>query len=319
MTEIPDNKLLLDHTYKKYIPIVTTICCAISVILFIGINLEEKADDWSVYKRWGSPPMTDIFSGSYWGLITSNFLHVDLWHIAFNLYGFWILGKKIEFETNIPYYLLFILTASLISSLSQLAFSESTGIGISGVIYAFFGFILLKSKTEKAYKEVLDKKTIRQIIGWTALCVILTYFKIWNVGNAAHIAGFVWGVLLAYISGFNLPKQLSIGSAFLVVLASSIFWTPFSNSWLSYQAYQLHLTKHYDEAIAAYKKILDREATNEWARENRTRLEVHKLQQKINALIENHQYKEILPLLNRINELDPNNEWAKETKKRSVW
>lgn len=54
-----------DTTFKKYIPVVTAICCLISIALFIGINLEGTLDTWEVYKKWGAPSVTDIFNGDY--------------------------------------------------------------------------------------------------------------------------------------------------------------------------------------------------------------------------------------------------------------
>src|SRR5215218_3895114 len=134
-----------DKIFKKYIPIVTASCCLTSIAIFIGINLEGKLDTWEAYKKWGAPSASDIFSGDYWGLLTTNFVHVEIWHIAFNLSWLWIFGKKIEFETNKVFYAFLILSSALVSSLAQLAFSDTTGIGLSGIGYALFGFLYVKS------------------------------------------------------------------------------------------------------------------------------------------------------------------------------
>lgn len=269
-----------DTSFKKYLPLLTVLCCLTSIILFIGINLEQKSDNWEVYKRWGLPYVTDIFNGSYWGLITSNFLHTELWHIASNLYWLWIFGKKIEFESKRSFYVLLILSSALVSSLSELSFADTTGMGLSGIGYSFFGFILVKSKTTEAYKSCLDKRTIQLFIFWLFLCIILTQTKVWNIGNAAHIGGLLWGMTLAYISKFDNYKQWSIGLLLVTILASSIFWNPFSTSWLSHQAFELHKNQKIDEAIIVYKKILSRDSQNEFAKTNLQQLEIHKLQEK---------------------------------------
>src|SRR5689334_18203104 len=146
--------------FKKYFPIVTAICCLACVVLFIGINTESKVNDWEAYKKWGLPSSQDIFNGSYWGLITSNFLHVEIWHIGFNLYWFWIFGKKIEFETSKVFYGILILSSALVSSAAELAFSDYTGIGLSGIGYSLFGYIFLMSKTTESYRDYLSKRTI---------------------------------------------------------------------------------------------------------------------------------------------------------------
>ncbi len=300
-----------DNSYKKYIPILTAICCLTSIVLFVGINLEGKLDNWEVYKKWGSPSVTDIFNGSYWGPITSNFLHTELWHIAFNLYWLWIFGKKIEFESNKTFYGLLILSSALVSSLSELSFADTTGIGLSGIGYSLFGFIFVKSKTTEAYKNYLDKRTIRLFIFWLFLCIVLTKTKAWNVGNAAHIGGLLWGMTLAYISKFDTYKQWLFGLGLFSLLASSIFWNPYSTSWLSHHAYELHKNQKVDEAITIYKKILSRDPHNEFAKANLKQLEIHKLQEKALELHTSQKYKEARQVYNQILSIDPDEQWAK--------
>lgn len=305
-----------DNTFQKYIPIVTAICCLTSLVLFIGINLEGELDTWDVYKKWGAPSVTDIFNGDYWGLITSNFLHVEIWHIAFNLYWLWIFGKKIEFELNKTLYIFFILSAALVSSLVQLAFSDTTGIGLSGVGYALFGFIYVKSKTAEAYKNYLDKRTINLFLFWLVLCVILTKTGAWTVGNAAHIGGLFWGVLIAYISKYDKYVQLSAGIIYIALLTILIMRGPFSTAYLSHQAYELHKNEKVDEAIEVYKKILRRDPGSEFAKENLKQLELHQLEVKALELHTKQKYSEARQLYNQILSIDKDNQWAKENLSR---
>jgi len=315
MIESIDTNPQADNTFIKYIPILTAICCVTSIILFVGINLELSHDNWEVYKKWGSPSITDIFNGSYWGLISSNFLHTEIWHIAFNLYWLWILGKKIEFETNKFYYGLLILTSAFVSSVAQLAFSDSTGIGLSGIGYSLFGFILVKSKTTEEYKNYLDQKTINLFLFWLVLCVVLTKTKVWTVGNAAHIGGLIWGMTLAYILKFQKIIQWTISIVFLIFLTSMIFWSPFSTSYLSFRAYELHKDQKVDEAMVVYKKILDRDNNNEFAIENLKQLEIHKLSEKALRLHTDQKFNEARQIYNEILRIDSNYEWAKENLK----
>jgi GlpG protein len=67
-------------------PPVTATCCIISVVLYVGVNLESGPLSWEILKKWGTPDPIDIYSGAWWGLVTSNFLHTALWHLLPNLY-----------------------------------------------------------------------------------------------------------------------------------------------------------------------------------------------------------------------------------------
>ena len=299
-----------ENSYKKYFPILTAICCMTSIILFIGINLEGKPDTWTVYKKWGSPSVTDIFNGSYWGLISSNFLHTELWHIAPNLYWLYIFGKKIEFESKKTFYGLLIISAAIVCSLSEFSFANTSGIGLSGIGYCLLGFIIVKSKTTDAYKNFLEKRTTRLFVFWLFLCVILTQTKAWNVGNEAHISGILWGMTLAYLSKFVNSRQWTVGILLVAVLVSSTFFSPFSTSWLSHQAFELHKIQKVEEAMTIYKKILQIKPGNEFAKINLKKLEIHKLQEKANKLHTSQQYKEARQVYNELLSIDPNEQWA---------
>lgn len=301
-----------DETYKKFIPYVTATCCLVSLILFFGFNLEEGIPTWETYKKWGAPNTNYIFEGDYWGLITSNFLHVEIWHIAFNIYWVWLFGKKIEFESSRIFYILLILSGALVSSLAQLAFSDSTGIGLSGIGYAFFGYLYLKNSTEGGFHNFLQMKTIKLFIFWLGLCLFLTRIKAWNVGNAAHIGGLLWGVLLAYISRYNKIIQWTLSLIYLTCLTGLIFFSPLSTSYLSFQAFELHKSQKVEEAIIAYKKILSVDSENTFAIENLKQLEIHQLEVKASECQMGGKYSEARILYNQILLIDKNNEWAKE-------
>lgn len=301
-----------DSAFKKYMPVLTAICCFASIVFFVGFNLERDTTSWEAYKRWGAPSSVDIFNGDYWGLFTSSFLHADILHIAFNLYWLWIFGKKIEFETNNKlYYGILIVTASIVSSSVQLAFSGTTGIGLSGIGYALFGYIYVKSKISKEYDGFLDQRTSSLFIFWLFLCMVLTVTNIWVVGNAAHVGGLFWGAIVAYGSRLNKFVHAVIILIVFTLLTSSIFWTPFSVGWLSHKAYTLHENQQTEEAMIVYKEILEKDPENEFAQVNIKQLEVAKLSHEAYRLHKNKDYKKAKELYIQILNIDKDNAWAK--------
>jgi GlpG protein len=248
-----------------------------SVILFVGFNLEADVTTWEPYRKWGAPSATDIFNGSYWGLLTSNFLHTQLWHIGFNLYWLWVFGNIIERNSKRLNYIILIVTSGIISSLAQLGFSESTGIGLSGIGYALFGFLFVKSRTAPEYTDCLEQKTITLFLVWLVACFVMTWADVWNVGNAAHVSGMIWGMTIAYTAKMSVPRRWSIRMVLFAVIGTSFLWNPFSISWLSHRAYALHENQKLEEAMTLYEKILKRDSTNEFASTNLAQLKKHQL------------------------------------------
>lgn len=293
----------------SFTPHITIIVCLLSIVLFFGINLESSINTWDSYRKWGSPSLTDIYNGSYWGLITSNFLHKELWHIIFNIYWIWRFGRKIEQESSKSFYLLLILTACLISSCAQIGFSDNSGIGLSGVGYTFFGYLFIQFRIgSKKYEGVLNQKTINLFFIWLLLCMVLTKFNILQIGNSAHVFGLLWGTIIALTQSNEIRKKWGIRCLTLGLVVSSFLWNPFAVSWLSHQAYALHIDGKVDTAIPLYEKIISRSPHNEFAKENLKQLYVYNLQIKIyDGGLDRG---ETMEYLNKILDIDPKNEWA---------
>ncbi|HCS21147.1 MAG TPA: hypothetical protein DIW47_11415 [Bacteroidetes bacterium] len=312
MAEMIDFNTVKERGFEKYKPPITLFICMASIALFIGINLEEGVATHEVFKKWGAPSALYIFNGSYWGLLTSSFLHTELWHLGFNLYWIWIFGKKVEYETNPFFFIFLILSASLVSSAAQLSFSDATGIGLSGIGYALFGFIVLSARTKEEYRHHIDKRTENLFALWLPLCIVLTQLDILNVGNAAHIGGLLWGLAVAYFSRFHWSLAWTAKLALLALVGSMIFWSPFSTAYLSHKAYELHDAQKIEEAIAVYEEILNRDEDNEFAKSNLKNLELHQLSLDARRLHQLGNYKEARQAYEEIINRDPDNQWAKE-------
>lgn len=301
---------------KKYIPWITAACCLICIGLFIGINLDSNDGSWEFFRKWGYPSIEHIWNGDYWGLITSNFLHVQIIHIAFNLYWFWFFGRKMEYTTSKAFYALFLLSAGAISSLGQLIASDATGYGLSGVVYAQLGYIFYKSRTDEEYKGFINQKTINWFIIWLLLCLLLTRFGIMDIGNAAHITGFLWGLLVAYLERYKGVIRLSVPLSILVLTAIPAFYQPWSTLWLENKAYNLIKEEKLDEGETLCRTILAREDDNEFARANLKVIRIKRLYRDAYKAHEEERYADASKLYQQILQLEPENAWAKENMSR---
>lgn len=299
---------------KHSIPIATVSCCLVSIALFIGINIDGDFS-WDGYSKWGSPPFYEIYTGAYWGLITSSFLHVELWHIVSNIFWMLWLGIRIEPNSTKLHYIIFILIAAIISALAELAFSHSNGIGLSGIVYAIFGFILIKSKNDKDPKFFISNFVTWLFFLNLVLGFVFTKTKILIVANAAHVGGLFWGVLVALISKQSKSLQLGVGLAICALLVTLAIAGLFSTTYLQSKAYNLHEIGKLDEATSAYETILVKEPNNEFAKENLKIIEVAKLQEEAFKLHNDKQYEEARLIYNKILEIDMDNKWAQENLK----
>lgn len=208
--------------------------------------------------KWGYQPATAIWDGKCWGLLISVFVHVWLWHLAFNLYWLWVLGKRLEAAVGSWRYLLFFVLAAMISSGWELAAAGDTGIGASGVVYGMFGFMWLSRDRYPAFGQVLTLRNMAFALVWLVGCWVATLTEVWSIGNAAHVAGLLFGLGTAAAFVVGTRKRLLLTGVGLLTAASllPVFWAPWQAGWVGYRGYKAHLRGDYTAAIHLYERSL---------------------------------------------------------------
>ena len=250
---------------------VTRLSIIICVAITGGLALLNDYQNPDTLAKFGLLMSDKIWNGAYWALITSAFVHFDVIHLVANMYWMWVLGARLEQAIGAWRYLIFVLVAAVISSTCQLAVSDTTGIGMSGVVYAVFGFMWLTRHQYPRFREILHTGNIQLLLAWLMICVIITRLNFLSVGNAAHISGWIFGMAVAVV--FSLRYLLPITAPALIALVGCslvpIVWCPWSPAWLSEQAYNAHLAQRLDEALIWYNKLIELDPQNAWAFANR--------------------------------------------------
>ena len=221
-------------------PPVTMAVLVICGTIWAYLNFVQEPTDSRSIGGILAPSALQIWAGAYWALITSAFVHLDIVHLLFNMWWTKDFGRLLEPRFGGLKFTAFILCAAIVGSGWQLAVSDQTGIGFSGVVYAFFGYMLAARDRDPAYGAFLNKNTIAWMIGWLVLCIGMTVMKLWNIGNAAHVTGLIFGFLIGSSTGarrFVIPARIGVGvvaSCSLVPLA----YMPWSEGWRAREVLQ---------------------------------------------------------------------------------
>lgn len=141
--------------------------------------------------------LADIHRGEVWRLVTPAFLHIEFLHLAFNMWALWILGTVIEYTRGTRTLLALTLVSAVVSNIGQylyvLAFYDEyiPWLGFSGVVYAYFGYVWMKSHFEPEHGIRLHPSSVRIMLLW----LILGLTGLLNMANGAHIGGLLMGML----------------------------------------------------------------------------------------------------------------------------
>lgn len=133
-------------------------------------------------------------------VLTSLFLHADLFHLAFNMWFLWLFGNNIEDHVGPLKYLVFYLAAGVVATLVHVALQPDSSIpliGASGAIAGVMGaYMIWFPRAPIRTLVFLFLKDIRAL--WLLLAwLVLQFFTGTEsqVAWAAHVGGFVFGAV----------------------------------------------------------------------------------------------------------------------------
>jgi membrane associated rhomboid family serine protease len=169
-----------------------------------------------------------IRRGELWRLITGIFPHADILHLTFNIYWLWVFGTLVERVYGHLRAAALIALFALGSSSLEFAFALG-GVGLSGVGYGLFGLLWVLSRHDDRFRDAVDQKVVRLFVVWFFFCIAMTVMHIFSVGNIAHGAGAVLGILTA--TAIVMPHRriliaVSIGVVLLFGLWGSTLGRP---------------------------------------------------------------------------------------------
>lgn len=240
-------------------------------MVFVALHLSEST--WDATVKWGYYPDKAILEGSYWALVTSAFVHIEPLHLLFNLYWFWILGGAFEKTFGPVQFFLFVVFSAFVSSGLEFLLGE-TGIGLSGVGYALFGFAWMTRGTYHEFGRIVNDRVVQLFLLWALICIVATYAGLMNIANVAHVGGCAFGVCLG--AAIVRPRARILWGAGMIALTVlsllPLFWNPLSVDWVSLQAWKRHRAGDNAGAIRYYERSLELDGDAEWAWTNLTML-----------------------------------------------
>jgi membrane associated rhomboid family serine protease len=210
-----------DDTPSRTFPLVTFLLILANGLVWLWeVSLGSGAALTSAYLRFGFIP--GVLTGAHEAppgalqpyiltVLTSMFMHGSWTHILGNMLFLWIFGNNIEDYLGHGKYLLFYLAGGVAATMTQLLSGPSSQlptIGASGAIATIMGayFFLYPRAKVQTLVFFIFITTVR-LPAWIFLGIWFvmqlfegTYGAAQGVAVWAHVGGFLFGVLIAWIS-----------------------------------------------------------------------------------------------------------------------
>ena len=189
-------------------PTVTYALMAINVVVFLaelvsGVSVAGNSFGGSKLILHGALFGPKVADGEYWRLVTSGFLHFNLWHIAFNMYALYILGNLLEPAIGHVRFALIYVVALLAGSFGALIVTpDSLTVGASAAVFGLFGAAILELRARGV--DVMQTG----LPLWLGINLLFT-FTFNGISVGGHIGGLIGGAL-AGVAIAELDKRRNI-------------------------------------------------------------------------------------------------------------
>jgi GlpG protein len=170
------------------------------IVASIAVGIVDLFSDPEAGRMWNLTidhwesvePLARVREGEIWRLVTPIFLHFGLFHLGFNMLWTWSLGNQVERNHGSLTLVALVLVSALAGNLGQYVISGPSFGGMSGVVYALFGFVWMNARFNRRYTYSIDGTTTVFIMLWFVACATGMFGPIANVG---HGAGLVVGLI----------------------------------------------------------------------------------------------------------------------------
>ena len=190
----------LKFVWNQY-PVFTWFLVAVNIILFLIMEMKGSTEDTDYMLKWGAMYVPYVLeNGQYYRLFTHMFLHFGMEHLLSNMLILFLVGAYVERHMGKIRFLITYLTTGILAGFVSMEYNIITGsipvsAGASGAIFGIIGALFYIILIHKGRLEDLS-------IGRMAIFVFLSLYSgiaQIDVDNAAHIGGFLCGIIVAAI------------------------------------------------------------------------------------------------------------------------
>lgn len=221
----PTHRSRLYERFPDLLPVVSYGALLWCAAVFFTLNGKaDSVDLQTLLLAVGAVSLGDLVNGRWWGLVTSAFVHLELWHIFFNMYWLVRFGTLMERGLGSVKTLSFFVLAAFVSSGWQLMMSPGGGIGFSGVVYAMGGFMWGAWPRFTGFLEGFTGSTLRWFLIWQGICFFLSWGNMIPIGNTAHISGMAFGFFVGLWACWGTKRgwQWLLAAAVMLAVAVAI-------------------------------------------------------------------------------------------------
>ncbi len=182
---------------KRHSPITFGLIAVIVVVFGFEMVAGGSKNTQVLYALGAIVP--DLFAtGQYWRLLAAMFLHIGFLHLFLNLWALYQLGGVFEMLFGSKRFALTYFVSGIAASVASAMFTNGLAAGASGAIFGILGALIVAIRRSPRFRHApWGRGLVQQLVFWAAINIVIG-FTAPGIDNAAHIGGFLAGLLLGF-------------------------------------------------------------------------------------------------------------------------
>jgi rhomboid protease GluP len=201
----------------KVNPVVTYTLIAVTVLVYGAQVISQQllqGGDLPFY--YAGKINQFILQGELWRLITPIFLHGSIYHIGFNMYALYILGRGLERAYGHTRFAALYFLAGFAGNVASFLLSSSPSLGASTAV---FGLVAAQGVFIYQNRKLFGPQSTRSSLSNIAFIIVLNLglgiSPGSNIDNWGHLGGLIGGLIFSWLGG-PLWKVEGIGPLYQV-------------------------------------------------------------------------------------------------------
>lgn len=196
------------HVRTRWVSLCNSILIAANIIVFLLVNITAAFGEPDKVEMAGA--LSWFFlkdDGEYYRIITSMFLHYDLGHLFNNMLVLFFVGDNLERAAGKWRFLVIYFSSGIIAGITSISYNmiieeNVVSVGASGAIFGVVGAMIYIIIVNRGRLEGISS---HQLILFAIFSLYSGIVSV-NIDNAAHIGGFLAGIIVAMIL-YRKPKK----------------------------------------------------------------------------------------------------------------
>lgn len=171
---------------------------AVIVVVFVMETLAGGSQQTSVLVSLGAIVPNLFAAGEYWRLLAAMFLHIGFLHLFLNLWALYQLGGVFEMLFGSPRFAVTYFASGIAASIASAFFTNGVAAGASGAIFGILGALIVSIRRSPRFRNAAwGRGLVQQLLFWAGINIVIG-FTMPGIDNAAHIGGFIMGLILGF-------------------------------------------------------------------------------------------------------------------------